>query len=71
MRLRIVTWNLHGGIGLDGVLDVERIARELADLEPDVVGLLLAGPACRVDHSRALTADIATIPFACSQQDPA
>ncbi len=39
VRLRIVTWNLHGGIGLDGMLDVERIGRELAALEPDVAAL--------------------------------
>ena len=37
--LRIVTWNLHAGVGLDGRLDVERLARELAALEPDVAAL--------------------------------
>ena len=38
-QLRIVTWNLHAGVGLDGRLDVGRIAAELAAMQPDVAAL--------------------------------
>jgi endonuclease/exonuclease/phosphatase family metal-dependent hydrolase len=38
-RLRVVTWNVHHGVGQDGRLDVGRIADTLAAFEPDVVGL--------------------------------
>lgn len=36
---RLVTWNLHGCVGLDNRRDPNRIARVLAALAPDVVGL--------------------------------
>jgi endonuclease/exonuclease/phosphatase family metal-dependent hydrolase len=38
-RLRLVTYNVHSCIGLDGRLSPSRIARVLAALEPDVVAL--------------------------------
>jgi endonuclease/exonuclease/phosphatase family metal-dependent hydrolase len=38
-RLRLVTWNVHHGVGMDGRLDLARIAGNLAALGPDVVGL--------------------------------
>jgi endonuclease/exonuclease/phosphatase family metal-dependent hydrolase len=38
-RLRVVTYNVHSCVGLDGRLSPERIARVLARLEPDVVAL--------------------------------
>lgn len=37
--LRVVTWNIHHGRGLDDVVDVARLADELAALRPDVVFL--------------------------------
>jgi endonuclease/exonuclease/phosphatase family metal-dependent hydrolase len=37
--MRIVTWNLHSGVGTDGVRSVARIAEELRALRPDVVCL--------------------------------
>ena len=37
--LRILTWNLHAGVGIDGRLDVPRVAAEIAALHPDVVAL--------------------------------
>ena len=37
--LRILTYNVHGCLGLDGVLSPERIARVIARYEPDVVAL--------------------------------
>lgn len=38
-RLRVVCWNVHHGRGLDGRVDVARIAAELAALAPDLVCL--------------------------------
>lgn len=37
--LRVVTWNIHHGRGLDDVVDVARLARQLEALRPDVVFL--------------------------------
>jgi endonuclease/exonuclease/phosphatase family metal-dependent hydrolase len=37
--LRLVSWNIHHGAGLDDRVDVERIGRELAALAPDIVCL--------------------------------
>ncbi|MCW2667529.1 MAG: Metal-dependent hydrolase [Frankiales bacterium] len=37
--MRVVTWNLHAGIGLDGRYDLGRIADVLRPLDADVVGL--------------------------------
>lgn len=37
--LRIMTYNVHSCIGMDGKVDVERIARVIAQAKPDVVAL--------------------------------
>lgn len=37
--LKAATYNIHGGVGADGVLDLSRIARVLKAGTPDVVGL--------------------------------
>jgi endonuclease/exonuclease/phosphatase family metal-dependent hydrolase len=37
--LNIATWNIRHGLGSDGILDLERIASELAALDVDVVCL--------------------------------
>ncbi len=37
--VRVVTFNIHHGAGLDGLVDLERIARVVEAGEPDVVGL--------------------------------
>ncbi|HWB74385.1 MAG TPA: endonuclease/exonuclease/phosphatase family protein [Nannocystaceae bacterium] len=34
-----VTYNVHGGVGLDGRTDIARIGEVLAELEPDIVAL--------------------------------
>ncbi|MDI3297946.1 MAG: endonuclease/exonuclease/phosphatase family protein [Bacillota bacterium] len=39
MSLRVLAWNIHSGIGLDGRLDLERIARLLRAARPDLVAL--------------------------------
>ena len=38
-RLRVLTYNIHHGEGVDGVFDYERLARVIMDTEPDVVAL--------------------------------
>jgi endonuclease/exonuclease/phosphatase family metal-dependent hydrolase len=38
-RLRVMTYNVHSCIGLDGRLSVERVARVIAQFGPDVVAL--------------------------------
>lgn len=37
--LRVMTYNIHHGSGLDGKLDLSRIARVIADAKPDLVAL--------------------------------
>ena len=37
--VRVVTFNIHHGAGLDGLVDLERIARVVEAGDPDVVGL--------------------------------
>jgi endonuclease/exonuclease/phosphatase family metal-dependent hydrolase len=37
--LRVMTYNVHSCIGLDGKVDVERIARVIAQANPDIVAL--------------------------------
>ncbi|MES2922015.1 MAG: endonuclease/exonuclease/phosphatase family protein [Verrucomicrobiota bacterium] len=37
--LRIVSWNLHHGVGEDGKLDLERIAAVIRNATPDLVAL--------------------------------
>ena len=55
--MRVVTWNLHAGVGLDGRYDLERIADVLRPLDADVVGLQEVD----VRHSsRSRHADMAT-----------
>lgn len=39
MRLRIATWNMHAGVGLDGRFSPGRIARVLGELDVDLVAL--------------------------------
>lgn len=37
--LRVATYNVHGCLGVDGVLAPRRVARVVADLDADVIGL--------------------------------
>ena len=39
MLLRVATYNVHGGVGLDRRYDLDRIARVIAELDADVIGL--------------------------------
>ena len=38
-RLRVLTYNIHHGRGMDGRFDYERLARIISDLNPDLVAL--------------------------------
>lgn len=38
-RLRVLTWNIHHGRGVDGEVDLERIAAVIRKVEPDLVAL--------------------------------
>lgn len=38
-RIRVLSYNIHHGEGMDGKLDLERIARVIRSVEPDVVAL--------------------------------
>ena len=37
--LRIMSYNIHNGIGMDGKVDYARIANVISDVNPDVVAL--------------------------------
>ncbi|RYD14921.1 MAG: endonuclease [Lysobacteraceae bacterium] len=39
VKLRIATWNMHAGVGLDGRFAPARIARVLEELDADIVAL--------------------------------
>jgi endonuclease/exonuclease/phosphatase family metal-dependent hydrolase len=39
VRLRILQWNLHHGVGTDGRYDIDRIATAMAAMTPDIVML--------------------------------
>lgn len=45
MRLRVVTWNVHGCVGSDGRFAPDRTARVLVELRPDLVLLQEVGDA--------------------------
>src|SRR5688572_13978066 len=37
--IRVLTWNVHGCVGRDGVCDLERVARVLEAAQPDISAL--------------------------------
>ena len=46
-ELRVVTWNIHHGAGLDERVDVERLGAELKALQPDFVLLQEVDVGCK------------------------
>ncbi|MGI6550782.1 MAG: endonuclease/exonuclease/phosphatase family protein [Syntrophomonadales bacterium] len=38
-NLRVATYNIRHGLGLDGKMDLDRVGRVIADLEVDLIGL--------------------------------
>jgi endonuclease/exonuclease/phosphatase family metal-dependent hydrolase len=55
--VRLVSWNIHGGIGRDGRRDLGRVAAVLRELNADVAALQEVGdaqrPAADADHTLA------------------
>ena len=48
--MRVVSWNIHGGVGRDGRQDLDRVARVLSDARCDVAALQEVGdPHCAED----------------------
>lgn len=39
VKLRTMSYNIHHGVGMDDVLDLDRIAKVIAEAKPDIVGL--------------------------------
>ena len=39
LTLRILSYNIHHGQGTDGIFDLERLARVISSVEPDLVAL--------------------------------
>ncbi len=39
LRLRLVTYNIHSGVGVDGRLDLDRTGAVIGDARPDIVAL--------------------------------
>jgi endonuclease/exonuclease/phosphatase family metal-dependent hydrolase len=54
VTVRVVTWNIQKGIGVDFRPDLARTARVLAELEPDVVALQEVLRIRRVDQAATL-----------------
>lgn len=46
-KLRIVSYNIHHGRGMDGQVNLKRIAKVIADLKPDLVALQEVDKHCR------------------------
>jgi endonuclease/exonuclease/phosphatase family metal-dependent hydrolase len=44
--LRIVCWNIHHGAGMDGRIDLERVAKVIAAEKPDLVALQEVDKSC-------------------------
>jgi endonuclease/exonuclease/phosphatase family metal-dependent hydrolase len=38
-RVRVMTWNIHGGVGLDGVRSTQRIGRAISESGADIICL--------------------------------
>ncbi|HKP95548.1 MAG TPA: endonuclease/exonuclease/phosphatase family protein, partial [Fibrobacteria bacterium] len=56
--LRVMTYNIHGCGGMDGKVSTARIARVIAQYEPDVIALQECYGSRRGDQVRAIAADL-------------
>jgi endonuclease/exonuclease/phosphatase family metal-dependent hydrolase len=63
--MRVVSWNIHGCVGIDGRFDPLRVASVLARLAPDLALLQEVGqhrgPQRQVDQARVLAAELSMI----------
>ncbi|MBL9203188.1 MAG: endonuclease/exonuclease/phosphatase family protein, partial [Opitutaceae bacterium] len=61
VTLRVMSYNIHHGEGLDGRLDLERIARVITDAQADVVGLQEVDRGTERTQRRDLPAELARL----------
>lgn len=61
VTLRVMSYNIHHAEGLDGKLDVERIARVILDAKADVVGLQEVERGAERTQRRDLPAELARL----------
>ncbi len=61
VTLRVMSYNLHHGEGLDGKLDLERIAKVILDAKADVVGLQEVDRGVERTQKRDLPAELAKL----------
>lgn len=59
--LRVMTYNIHHAEGLDGRLDVPRIAQLIRDARADLVGLQEVDRGCERTQKRDLAAELAQL----------
>lgn len=59
--LRVMSYNIHHGEGIDGKLDLERIARLIRDARADIVGLQEVDRGCARTQKRDLPAELAQL----------
>lgn len=60
-EIRVLTWNLHHGVGEDGKLDLERIAKVILDAKPDIVALQEVDSDCHRSGHVDQTAELAKL----------
>jgi len=60
-EIRVMSWNLHHGVGEDGKLDLERIAARIREQEPDLVVLQEVDNKCRRSKSVDQAAELAKL----------
>ena len=60
-ELRVLTWNIHHGVGEDGKLDLARIAKIITDHRPDIVLLQEVDKNCARSGQVDQTAELARL----------
>jgi endonuclease/exonuclease/phosphatase family metal-dependent hydrolase len=59
--LRVLCWNLHHGVGEDGKLDLERIAKVIREARPDLVALQEVDQNCQRSGNTDQCAELARL----------
>ncbi len=59
--LRVMSYNIRHGVGMDGKLDLKRIAVVIAKFKPDVVALQEVDKNCKRSGSRDIAAELGEI----------
>ena len=60
-RIRVMSYNIHHGEGIDGKFDLERIARIITDAKADIVGLQEVDRGTERTQRRDLPAELARL----------